>query len=97
MSDKGKREVRRVTVRGLGGLTLAGVAMGLAVGQAATAGAPAAGLRPAETLWLAAGTEGGEGGEDGKAHDRLLDEGGLRRPRTVARARNPGVSGPRRT
>lgn len=67
MSDKGKREVRRVTVRGLGGLTLAGVAMGLAVGQAATAGAPAAGLRPAETLWLAAGTEGGEGGEAGAA------------------------------
>lgn len=72
MSDGKKREVRRVAAKGWGGLALAGMAMGLAVApvaHAASAVAGQTGLAPAgaESLWLAAGTEGGEGGEGGAA------------------------------
>lgn len=71
MSEKSKREVRRVAVKGWGGLAVAGVAMGLAVAPAAQAASAVAGLpgmaAGGESLWLAAGTEGGEGGEGGAA------------------------------
>ena len=68
MSDKMRTEVRRVAVRGVSGLTLAGGAVGLAVGQGAQAATPMArGPVAVETLWLVGGTEGGEGGEGGAA------------------------------
>lgn len=77
MTTNQAKPLRRVVVRPLGTLVLAG---GMAVALGAASGATGQKMvepPPPGTLWLVAGTEGGEGGEGGAAPVAEDDRAGL--------------------
>lgn len=80
MTTNETKPLRRVVVRPLGTLALAGgmaVALGAASGATGPAGTQMAPATPAGQLWLVSGTEGGEGGEGGAAPVATDDRPGL--------------------